>query len=66
MPKTSLRCKVCRNKVGESENGATTFRHKGRTVCVESGIYPCVVTVDCETCKAKTVFEICPKEVNTR
>lgn len=63
MPKEALRCKQCRNKVGEFENGVATFRHKGRTISAETGGFPFVIKVGCETCKADTVFELCLKEV---
>lgn len=63
MEKVALRCKTCQNKMGETQLGTTTFRHKGRMMTVYTGFYPCVVRLVCEKCQTETIFEICAKEI---
>lgn len=63
MDKFTLRCQRCRNKVGESQRGITSFRHKGRMITVYTGVYPFHVQIVCENCKEETIFEICQQEV---
>lgn len=62
MSKQTLHCKMCKNKIGEVEEGVSTIRYKQREVAVNGAICPYHLRIVCEKCGAKTCFEVCTKE----